>query len=93
MERTRWLVRRRQWEATRKQGWLRYVVLRHAIPSGLCGLLGTALASHLFNHDWHEFLTAAATMFVVAPTYGAIALVANERTYQKPYSPSQDYPP
>jgi hypothetical protein len=74
-------------------GWFRHVVLGYAIPSGLCGLLGTALASHLFNHDWHEFLTAAVTMFVVAPAYGAVAWIANERTYPKPYSPSQDYPP
>ena len=90
MERTRWLVRNTQWETTRKQGWFGYVVLRKAIPVGLSGLLGEAIASHLFHHDWHEFLLAATTMFVATTAYGAVVWTVNERRYHRSSSSLQD---
>ena len=87
MERTRWLVRSRQWETTRRQGWFRYVVIRKAIPLGLNGLLGQAIASQLFHHSWHEALVAAMVMFAVMTALGIVCWTVNEYRYRRP-SPS-----
>jgi hypothetical protein len=92
MERTRWLVRSRQWEITRQQGWFGYVVLRKAIPLGLSGLLGEAIASRLFHHSLHEFLWAAIVMFAVMTALGSAHWMVNERRYHPSSSFPQDTP-
>ena len=92
MERTRWLVRSRQWEITRQQGWFRYVVLRKAIPLGLSGLLGEAIASHLFHHSLHETVVAAAVMFAGMAVLGGVYWTVNEHRYHRSSSPLQDNP-
>ena len=96
MERTRWLVRSRQWETTRQQGWLRYVVLRvvlrHTTPLDLSLLLGAAIFCRLFYRDWHEFLIVVMVTFVADMVHSAITWIVNERIYHKPSSPSQDNP-
>ncbi|BFI96663.1 MAG: hypothetical protein RSP_21730 [Rhodanobacter sp.] len=93
MERTRWLVRSRQWEATRRQGWFRYAVIRKAIPLALGGLLGEALASHLFHHDLHEALASAAGMFAVMAVLATVHWIVNERRYRQLTSSLQDSSP
>ena len=93
MERTRWLVRSRQWGTTRKQGWFRYVVIRKAIPLMLGGLLGETLASHLFHHDLHQALISALAMFVVMTALTAMEWVVNERRYRQLAPPPQDSSP
>lgn len=93
MERTRWLVRSTQWEITRQQGWFRHVVLRKAIPLGLSGLLGEAMASHLFHHNPHEFLWAAILMFAVMTVLGGAHWMLNEHRYHRSSSSPQDTSP
>ncbi|HKR76086.1 MAG TPA: hypothetical protein VJR95_05435 [Rhodanobacter sp.] len=93
MERTRWLVRSSQWEVIRKQGWFRYVVLRKAIPLGLGGLLGEAMASHLFHHDLHEVLVSAIGMFTIMAVLAAAHWMLNERRYHRSPSSPQDSSP
>ena len=90
MERTRWLVRSRQWETTRKQGWFRYIVIQKVIPMTLAGLLGEALASHLFHHDLHQALTSALAMFAVMAALTSMEWIVNERRYRQHAPHPQD---
>ena len=95
MERTRWLVRRKQWEITRQQGWFGFVVLRKAIPMWAAGMLGVAFASHLFHHNLRLALVNAAWMVLAAIIVGAVGTVewlANERRFHQSPSSPQDTP-
>jgi len=88
MERTRWLVRRRQWEAIRQKGWFRHVVLGKSIPATLAGLLGQwlgqAIDGRQSHHHLHETFVVAILVFAGMTAFGAVQWTVNEHRYHQP---------